>query len=85
MEPITLDALTALEPLLSEEELMARDTVRKFVAEKVLPDIGMVNDTRPAEAGTADISQASAGFAGNLTIPHVIGKRNGAIRANSWL
>ena len=40
MEPITIDALTALEPLLSEEELMARDTVRKFVAEKVLPDIG---------------------------------------------
>lgn len=39
MEPISLSALTALEPLLSEEELMARDTVRKFVAEKVLPDI----------------------------------------------
>ena len=40
MDPISLDALTALEPLLSEEELMARDTVRKFVADKVLPDIG---------------------------------------------
>ena len=40
MEPISLDALTALEPLLSEEELMARDTVRRFVADKILPEIG---------------------------------------------
>ncbi len=40
MEPVSLDALTALEPLLSEEELLARDTVRRFVADKILPGIG---------------------------------------------
>lgn len=39
METVSLDALTAMEPLLSEDELMVRDTVRGFVAEKVLPDI----------------------------------------------
>ena len=40
MEAITLDALTALEPLPSEEELLASNTVRDFVAEKILPLIG---------------------------------------------
>ena len=40
MDTISLEALTALDSLLSEEELLARDTVRKFVADKVLPEIG---------------------------------------------
>lgn len=40
MEAISLDALTALEPLPSEEELLASNTVRDFVAEKILPLIG---------------------------------------------
>ncbi len=40
MDTVSLETLTALDSLLSEEELLARDTVRKFVAEKVLPEIG---------------------------------------------
>ncbi len=32
-----LDALTALEPLLTEEERLVRDTVRRFVRERYLP------------------------------------------------
>ena len=40
METVSLDALTAMDSLLSEDELMVRDTVRQFVAEKILPDIG---------------------------------------------
>jgi glutaryl-CoA dehydrogenase len=35
--PAPLDALTALEPLLTEEERLVRDTVRRFVRERYLP------------------------------------------------
>ena len=51
MDTVSLETLTALDSLLSEEELLARDTVRKFVAEKVLPDIGdhFENHTFPDE------------------------------------
>jgi len=35
-----LDALTALEPLLSEEERLARNSVRRFVRERYLPRAG---------------------------------------------
>lgn len=37
MEPIALDRLTALDAVLQEDEILARDTVRQFVAEKYLP------------------------------------------------
>lgn len=40
MDPISLETLTGLTPQFSDEELMVRDTVRKFVADKILPDIG---------------------------------------------
>ena len=40
MDTVSLDALTGMEDLLSEEEKMTRDTARKFVAEQVLPGIG---------------------------------------------
>ena len=51
MDTVSLETLTALDSLLREEELLARDTVRKFVAEKVLPDIGdhFENHTFPDE------------------------------------
>ena len=39
-QPITLDQLSAVEPLLSEEERMVRDTVRRFVRERFLPKAG---------------------------------------------
>lgn len=39
-EPLSLDALSAIEPLLSEEERMIRDSVRRFVREKYLPRAG---------------------------------------------
>lgn len=39
-EPMSLDALSAIEPLLSEEERMIRDSVRRFVREKYLPRAG---------------------------------------------
>jgi glutaryl-CoA dehydrogenase len=39
MDPIALDRLTALEAVLTEDEKIARDTVRQFVAEKFLPSI----------------------------------------------
>ncbi len=36
-EPLSLDALIAIDHLLSEEEKMVRSTVRRFVAERYLP------------------------------------------------
>jgi glutaryl-CoA dehydrogenase len=39
MDPIALDRLTDLDAVLSEDEILARDTVRQFVAEKFLPTI----------------------------------------------
>ena len=36
-EPLSLDALMAIEPLLSDEERMIRDSVRRFVRERYLP------------------------------------------------
>ncbi|MRG91736.1 acyl-CoA dehydrogenase family protein [Polyangium spumosum] len=36
-EPLSLDALTAIDGLLTHEELMIRDTVRRFVRERYLP------------------------------------------------
>jgi glutaryl-CoA dehydrogenase len=36
-EPLSLDELIAIDPLLSEEERMIRDTVRRFVKERYLP------------------------------------------------
>ena len=40
MEPIALDRLTDLDAVLTDEEILTRDTVRQFVAEKFLPTIG---------------------------------------------
>jgi glutaryl-CoA dehydrogenase len=40
MEPITLDRLIDLDTVLTDEEILTRDTVRQFVAEKFLPTIG---------------------------------------------
>src|SRR5262245_66489773 len=40
MEPIALDRLTDLDAVLTEDELLARNTVRQFVADKYLPIIG---------------------------------------------
>ena len=37
MEPIALDRLTDLDAVLTEDEILARNTVRQFVAEKYLP------------------------------------------------
>jgi glutaryl-CoA dehydrogenase len=39
-EPMSLDALTAIEHLLTEEERMVRDSVRRFVKEKFAPRAG---------------------------------------------
>ena len=36
-EPLSLDALSAIDPLLSDEERMIRDSVRRFVRERYLP------------------------------------------------
>src|ERR1700734_506620 len=36
-EPLSLDQLIAIDPLLSDEERMVRDTVRRFVRERYLP------------------------------------------------
>jgi glutaryl-CoA dehydrogenase len=36
-EPISLDDLMSIDPLLSDEEKMVRDTVRRFVRERYLP------------------------------------------------
>ena len=36
-EPLSLDALMAIDPLLSDEERMIRDTVRRFVRERYQP------------------------------------------------
>jgi glutaryl-CoA dehydrogenase len=36
-EPLSLDHLMAIDPLLSDEERMIRDTVRRFVRERYLP------------------------------------------------
>jgi glutaryl-CoA dehydrogenase len=40
MEPIALDRLTDLDAVLTEDEILARHTVRQFVADKYLPIIG---------------------------------------------
>jgi glutaryl-CoA dehydrogenase len=39
MEPIALDRLTDLDAVLTEDEILARDTVRQFVADRYLPSI----------------------------------------------
>lgn len=39
-EPLSLDELMAIEPLLTEEERMIRDAVRRFVRERYLPRAG---------------------------------------------
>ena len=39
-EPLPLDELIAIDPLLTEEERMIRDTVRRFVRERYLPRAG---------------------------------------------
>jgi glutaryl-CoA dehydrogenase len=40
MESIALDRLTDLDTVLTEDEILTRNTVRQFVAEKFLPSIG---------------------------------------------
>jgi glutaryl-CoA dehydrogenase len=40
MDPIALDRLTDLDAVLTEDEILTRNTVRQFVAEKYLPIIG---------------------------------------------
>ena len=40
MEPIALDRLTDLDAVLTQDEILARHTVRQFVADKYLPIIG---------------------------------------------
>ena len=37
MEPIALDRLTNLDAVYTEDEILTRNTVRQFVAEKYLP------------------------------------------------
>jgi len=37
LDPLSLDQLMAIDPLLSDEERMIRDTVRRFVRERYLP------------------------------------------------
>ena len=39
-EPLSLDDLLSIEPLLSDEERLIRDTVRRFVRERYLPRAG---------------------------------------------
>ncbi|MCW3016903.1 MAG: acyl-CoA dehydrogenase domain protein [Solirubrobacterales bacterium] len=50
-KPITAPDALELDSLLGSEELMVRDTVRRFVAERILPDVGEWFDagTIPAE------------------------------------
>ena len=40
MEPLSLDALSALDAHLSEDERLVRDTVRRFIRERYLPRAG---------------------------------------------
>jgi glutaryl-CoA dehydrogenase len=40
MDPIALDRLTDLDAVLTEDEILTRDTIRQFVAQKILPHIG---------------------------------------------
>ncbi|HEY7490264.1 MAG TPA: acyl-CoA dehydrogenase family protein [Candidatus Tectomicrobia bacterium] len=40
MDPIALDRLTDLDSVLTEDEILTRDTVRQFIAEHYLPIIG---------------------------------------------
>ncbi len=40
MDPVALDRLTALDAVLTEDEILMRDTVRQFVVEKYLPIVG---------------------------------------------
>ncbi|MDH5751155.1 MAG: acyl-CoA dehydrogenase family protein [Deltaproteobacteria bacterium] len=51
MDTISLDSLTALDTLLSDEEKLARDSARRFIREEFLPDIAghFENATFPTE------------------------------------
>ncbi|HKI98229.1 MAG TPA: acyl-CoA dehydrogenase family protein [bacterium] len=51
MDTISLEELTALDSLLQPDEILIRDTARRFVADKVLPGIGehFEHDTFPDE------------------------------------
>ena len=40
MDPVSLDRMTDLDSVLTDDEKLTRDTVRQFVAEKYLPIIG---------------------------------------------
>ncbi|MFI5299803.1 MAG: acyl-CoA dehydrogenase family protein [Polyangiales bacterium] len=50
-DPMSLDTLSAIEPLLTQEERMIRDSVRRFVREKWLPRAGDLfeNEQFPVE------------------------------------
>jgi len=50
-EPLSLDQLIGIDPLLSDEERMVRDTVRRFVRERYLPRAGelFAKETFPVE------------------------------------
>ena len=41
MEPVALDRLTALDAVLTEDEILTRNTVRQFVADTFLPTVEM--------------------------------------------
>src|SRR5512140_2822466 len=67
--PLSLDALMAIDPLLSEEERMIRDTVRRFVRERFLPKAGerfekeeFPNEMIPEIAGLGLLGAALTGY-----------------------
>jgi glutaryl-CoA dehydrogenase len=67
-DPLSLDALSALDDHLSEEERMVRDTVRRFIRERYLPRAGEMYEKEqfPTDliAEMADMGLLGAGLHG---------------------
>src|ERR1051326_4674060 len=78
-EPLSLDALSALDEHLSEDERMIRDTVRRFIRERYLPRAGALyekeefaNDLIPemAEMGLLGAGLKGYGCAGMSAVQY---------------
>jgi glutaryl-CoA dehydrogenase len=68
MEPLALDRLTDLDSVLTDDEKLARETVRQFVAEKYLPIIGDHFENHTAMVVQASMPSPTASFYKNLNM-----------------
>ncbi|MCK6593515.1 MAG: acyl-CoA dehydrogenase family protein, partial [Polyangiaceae bacterium] len=66
-EPLSLDDLMGIDPLLTEEERMVRETVRRFVRERYLPRAGELFEKEQFAADLIPEMAAMGLLGGSLT------------------